>query len=52
MKKKVNLLWLIGVVLILVGLLIGLKVNKVGGIVITVIGMISSIALILMEDKK
>lgn len=50
--KKFNLLWLIGVVLILVGLFLGLKVNKTAGVSVTVVGMIVSIVLILLEDKR
>ena len=51
MMKKFNLLWLIGVVLILIGLFLGLKVNKVAGVSVTVVGMLISIVLILLEDK-
>lgn len=51
-KDKFKFLWLIGVILILVGLVLGLKVNKTVGIVLTVIGMLVSIVLILLEDKK
>ena len=49
MKSK--FLWLIGVILILAGLGIGLKVNKVAGVSLTVIGMVISIIFILLEDK-
>ena len=52
MKDKFKFLWLIGVILILLGLVLGLKVNKTVGIVLTVIGMLVSIVLILLEDKK
>ena len=49
MKSK--FLWLIGVILILAGLGIGLKVNKVAGVSLTVIGMVISVIFILLEDK-
>lgn len=52
MKKKLNFLWLIGVFMILLGLLVGLKINKVVGIVFTVLGMLIAIALILLDDKS
>ena len=52
MKKGFNYLWLVGVIIILVGLFLGLKINKVAGIVVTVIGMLIAIALILLEDKR
>ena len=52
MKDKFKYLWLVGVILILTGLGIGLKVNKIVGIVLTVIGMLISIVLILLEDKN
>ena len=50
--KKSNLLWLIGVILILIGLFLGLKVNKVAGVSVTIVGMVISIILILLEDKN
>ena len=49
MKSK--FLWLIGVILILIGLVVGLKLNKVAGVSLTVIGMLISIIMILLEDK-
>ena len=52
MKDKFKYLWLVGVILILAGLGLGLKVNKIVGIVLTVIGMLISIVLILLEDKN
>ncbi len=52
MKDKFKFLWLVGVILILAGLGIGLKVNKVAGVVLTVIGMLIAIVLILLEDKR
>ena len=52
MKKKVSYLWLIGVALILIGLFLGIKVNKLAGIILTVIGMLIAICLILLEDKR
>ena len=52
MKDKFKYLWLSGVIFILAGLGIGLKVNRTAGIVLTVVGMLISIVLILLEDKN
>lgn len=52
MKEVKNFLWLIGVIVIIVGLVIGLKVDKNIGMIVTVVGMVIAGLLVLISDKK
>ena len=49
LKEKFNIIWLGGIVLIIVGLVLGLRVNKLAGQILTVVGMIIPILLLIFE---
>lgn len=52
MKEIKNYLWLIGVVIIIAGLLLGLKVDKNVGTIVTIVGMVISALLVLISSDK
>ena len=51
LKDKFNIVWICGIVIILVGLVLGLKVNKMVGLVLAVIGMLIPTLLLIFEKK-
>lgn len=51
LKDKFNIVWLGGIVIIIIGLILGLKVDKIVGLILTVVGMLIPTLLLIFEKR-